>query len=333
MVIIFQLGKKMASPFEGFMAAALMALMATPIYFSLEARGYSLLILLTTLSLFFRFEKRVKWLIVTNVLLCWTNYFGIFFVCLQVAVDFFKNRKEFKIHIIPFLSLLPIASLIWFQIQNGPAMSRPENFPDISWLLFETQFEIFSYLLALFFLFSLFWIRSELAVFAVAPFLFLVGWSYLIKPIYNERYLVTILSPAYLLVALALGRLRGHFPRTILTLSIGALIPILLSWYQMDLRQTSSYPRWKEALAYISQSQRSTKVLLINDWERDLWEYASKEYPEVQLRSHLRGESDFWFIDVSFEKSRRPGLADLSSFDKEVFDMGLSRMIHFQRKP
>jgi 4-amino-4-deoxy-L-arabinose transferase-like glycosyltransferase len=105
--IIFLLGRKLYSYKEGLIASFLMASLYQPIYYSQEARPYTMLLLFTMLSVYFYIDiftnfwhgKQTTYYLIIGYILsaifsCYVHYFGVYFICIQFLILFlFSIRK------------------------------------------------------------------------------------------------------------------------------------------------------------------------------------------------------------------------------------------------
>lgn len=95
----------------GLFSALLMAIIPTYIYYSQEARMYSLIILLSSIFFFFVLEYNhnilysdrkytKKWIIISGLLLLYTHYYSLMFVglalCSTGAIEFFRKHETLK---------------------------------------------------------------------------------------------------------------------------------------------------------------------------------------------------------------------------------------------
>jgi uncharacterized membrane protein len=138
-IAIFYLGVRLYTHREGLIAAALMAVLWYPIYYSQEARAYIFLILFVSLSTYFwisfvrSFENNMNpsridviLYILCSCISCYLHYFGLYFVCIQgaaIILGFFK-RKKFRFTIcLTYLSIALVFSLwipsLLVQISSG----------------------------------------------------------------------------------------------------------------------------------------------------------------------------------------------------------------------
>ncbi|MFN8475122.1 MAG: glycosyltransferase family 39 protein [Anaerolineae bacterium] len=146
--LLYQLGRRLASPAVGLVAMALLAISPFHTALSPLARGYSLMIMLAVLSLLLlvRSEDRRGWtslalVVVVNVVLVYVHYYGVFFVIAEavyVVVVGFRTRgpwaslgRALAVAVPPILALLPwlayalpkqapIAAQVWENFQHRP---------------------------------------------------------------------------------------------------------------------------------------------------------------------------------------------------------------------
>ncbi len=145
--VIFLVGTQLYSYKEGLIASAFMAVFWCPIYFSQEARSYSLVLLFTLLatycwlSLLKSLAQRVKpsayailGYILTAALCSYLHYFGLYLVGLQAlgAMLFFVRRRKAFLYlaIIYFAILLlysPWLPSMYRHMSMGPIWIKPPN--------------------------------------------------------------------------------------------------------------------------------------------------------------------------------------------------------------
>jgi len=98
--VIYLLGRRLFSHREGLLAAFFLAVLWAPIYFSQEARNYSMLLLLTELAAYFwlglvlHSRDRMPWrrtdisgYILTALAACYTHQFGLLLIALQALAS------------------------------------------------------------------------------------------------------------------------------------------------------------------------------------------------------------------------------------------------------
>ena len=122
---VFFLGKRLYTAREGLVAAALMAVLWCPIYYSQEARAYSPLLLFTLLSVYFwipilkslseeRWPRRRDTVgyILTALASAFLHYFGLYFIVLQAAACaiFLVQRRK---HLLRFLLIYGAIAVLY----------------------------------------------------------------------------------------------------------------------------------------------------------------------------------------------------------------------------
>lgn len=132
--LTFLLGRQLYSSREGYIAAAIMALSWAPIYYSQEARAYSLL-LLVSIALFHYWQK-IMWAfnenteipkstylayLVTATMMNYLHYFGLQLVVLQLLgfCALFVFRPHILLKIAVLYSLVFLAYLPWVPVMMG----------------------------------------------------------------------------------------------------------------------------------------------------------------------------------------------------------------------
>lgn len=125
---IFFLGRRLYSEKEGLVAAAMMAVMWCPIYYSQEARNYIFLILFSILSVHFwlpiieclesnrKPQKRdLTFYVIFSILCCYTHYFGGYLIALQglAAVILFLRKRTAWGYILLIYLLIGVAFSPW----------------------------------------------------------------------------------------------------------------------------------------------------------------------------------------------------------------------------
>jgi 4-amino-4-deoxy-L-arabinose transferase-like glycosyltransferase len=145
-VAIYFLGIRLYSYKEGIIAAALMAVLWCPIYYSQEARSYIFLVLFSSLSMYFwlriveHLEEKRKpskkdslCYIAVASLCCYTHYFGGYLIALQgmgALLLFLRKRHAwgyialiYSIIVVLFIPWLPA---FWSQLTRMPSVGSKE---------------------------------------------------------------------------------------------------------------------------------------------------------------------------------------------------------------
>lgn len=156
--IIFLLGSRLYTYREGLISAVLLVVLWRPIYYSQEARSYSLLLLFSLLS-FYLWISIIKSLkenikpkfyeifsyVVSGIILCYLHYFGLYLVALQALGAFLmliRHPKQaayaFFIWFLILIAYLPWLPGMWQHLNSGPAchIAKPDKFAFIQCFTF-----------------------------------------------------------------------------------------------------------------------------------------------------------------------------------------------------
>lgn len=253
---MYLLGRRLYSKREGLMAALFTAVFFAPVYYSQEARSYSLLLLFSVVSAYFwwgvmtrlRAGKRLPLLeaagyIAAAVICCYLHYFGLFLVALQgTALLLLAPRAP----VIAALYLpVGVAYLPWVPAMLGQFRDKPPEAPPFSDyvdFLFggsqSLQLVVWGILLL-----ALFSARGSLKEAGIkktlSPLLpggLLVAWlvgSFAVAKFISENYtpiltvrnLIIGLPAAYLLLSRAISRtFAGDPARIAITAGVAALV-------------------------------------------------------------------------------------------------------------
>jgi len=156
--MVYLLGKRLYSRREGFVAAVLMALSITPIHYSQEARGYSLLVLLVLVSFYFWFGllraleagDRPSWwvqlgYVASAIATEYLHYFGVLIIVLQGIglVGVFARRPRALAHVVVLGTPVALAMLGWLPaLMHDTKMTSPW-IPDPSFDSFRKAWRFF----------------------------------------------------------------------------------------------------------------------------------------------------------------------------------------------
>lgn len=173
--IIFLLGVRLYSYKEGLIASMLIAVSWCPIFYSQEARSYSLLLLFSLLATYFWIllikaldeESKLSCYstvgyIIFSIILCYLHYFGLYLVALQglATLLFFilKRKKLIPIIFVYFIIVIfyvPWLPIFWEHLHKaGILFPEPISMAFIHYLefLFNRSVVLLSIVLILFFL-------------------------------------------------------------------------------------------------------------------------------------------------------------------------------------
>src|SRR5829696_2124569 len=286
---IYLLGKRLYSEREGIMAALFLAVLWAPIYYSQEARAYSMLILLPILTSYFwwgvmlglRYRRelpvREAALYVVCALLCaYAHYFGLLLVVLQgaalAALAYGMLREVALLYVPVALAYLPWLPSMVHQFGSGEQSGTGEPvlrfLPDYFQFLFgQSGLISLSAWTLLAFLLIRGWddLRPRQKGRGVPPGVLLAGWALgpfvvayvasqsTVQLLTNENLLVS-LPAVYLLLARSLtrtfsGKAAAVFQGTVAASLAGAGLVYLL--FSMDYYTTPTKEQFREGALYV----------------------------------------------------------------------------------
>jgi mannosyltransferase len=296
---IYLLGKKLYSGREGLMAALFVAVLWAPIYYSQEARPYSMLILLSILTSYFWWDvmmglryrgglpKREAALYVVCAVLCaYLHYFGLLLVVLQgaalAALVPGTLRKGLLLYVPVVLAYLPWLPGMISQYQRaGVEAKEPtlQALPDYfefffgrSWPLALAAWTLLAFLLLRG------WddLRPRrkgsgvppgllLAAWAIAPFVVAYAVSQSFGGMLIPRNLLISLPAVYLLVARSVtrafsGKAAAVFQGTVAVGLAAACLAFLL--YAADYYTTPTKEQVREAASYVVGHQDEATLVI-----------------------------------------------------------------------
>ena len=205
-LVIFLVGKKLYSHREGLIAASFMAVLWCPIYYSQEARAYSMLLLFTLLAAYFWIDlvvsldrgKKISYFaafayIAAAIIASYLHYYGLYFIVLQgfLATVVLLRRRRALIHLFAIYLVILLAYVPWI-----PTMISQYSGGGGSWIPVPTILAFLSYTNFLF--------NKSTILHCIA--LALYGWLVLIN-IYDLRkaagtHMMSLMASPTLLLAL-----------------------------------------------------------------------------------------------------------------------------------
>jgi len=228
--LIFLVGRELYSAKEGLIAALLMAILWAPIYYSQEARAYSMLLLFGLLTSYFwiigvrRFQAGVRpstaiiaGYIISAIVCSYLHYFGLFWIGWQGLAAFFvfvKNPKKLgyiiAVYLVVGLAYLPWLPSMLYQMANGSRHIAPPEGNGLTTFLFYLQFmfnwsgklqllivfPLYGFLL-LYNLYQIFVAKEKINLTLLNPDLLLLLW--LTVP-FTVTYLISVLVMPVLLL-------------------------------------------------------------------------------------------------------------------------------------
>jgi mannosyltransferase len=273
--VIYALGRSLFGTKVAVIGAVLLAANTFHIRYSQEARAYSLVVLLATLSsLFFaravQNQSRNEWVgyILTSTLAVYTHFFAVLVLGAQWASLVFLRPQDVNwrrllvsISVIGFL-LLPLAVFVLTRDTGQIAWVSKPTIYDI-YGLFNSfagggRLLVLAYFIACFTAFLLAvrtWAHSKVS-FDTWHYGFLLSWFFipvlaawaisLLKPIFVDRYLIVSLPALVLLGAVGVSQVRQ---RWILAASLAALL--ILSVRKVPWRTQLEKEDWRAATSYV----------------------------------------------------------------------------------
>ena len=148
--VIFLVGLRLYTPKESLLASALMAVSWFPIYYSQEARSYSMLLLFTLMATYFWLgivsaigrKEKLRWpatvgYVVTAVISCYLHYFGLLIIalhCIGAMLLSIQRRQALvsclSIYLCVGLAYVPWLPTMWTHLNRGPIwIPRPTGNP------------------------------------------------------------------------------------------------------------------------------------------------------------------------------------------------------------
>lgn len=270
---VYKLGKEVYGEKVGIIAATLLVLNTFYIQYAQEARAYSLLLLLFSLStlLMYWFGEKFNWkngtfYFISAVAAVFTHIFSFLFVVFQGLYLIWQWRKSpKKIICVVGLQILLLVTL-YFLVHNPGRqvgwISKPQ------WFQFPLTFIFFSsgFVSALIYLVTILWsfIKKRDSFFwylvcvAVIPVTVVFFYSMVAKPIFVYRYMIYAVPAIILLFSQAVGILNKKF-------AIGILTVLIL--FQLNTARlyftTANKEQWREAVKTVSKEAKENDLIVI----------------------------------------------------------------------
>jgi len=291
--IVYLLGAHIFNKKVGIYSALIVAFSPLHIYFSQEARTYSLFFALTLLSMYFytKLNKAAsKWIIagylISTAFLIYSHLYALLIVLAQNLHQFTANRfklsKEVKawvlIQFIVFIFYIPRMIQLPGIISNNyhSWISRP-SFLQLIYMIYNLfSGVVFSfYGLALMLICSLLVLRYKFGsniffpLWILIPVLVPFTFSLLFTPIFIPKYTYFVSLPLYILASRSLFSMKAEI-RPIL---ISAIIILSVATLLVQQNKTTKDP-WNKVAEYIqSNNQKTDKVIIITSYEIQPFSY------------------------------------------------------------
>jgi 4-amino-4-deoxy-L-arabinose transferase-like glycosyltransferase len=230
--VVYRIGKDFFSTNIALITSLLFTFSNYQLSFAHEARVYALFAFLTAMSMFWFLKicnqnrpKYFVWLLVTNVILIYAHYFGLFVIFIQTAsflVIQDNRRLIFKRYLLYLAAVLilymPILYFVTFRftesVTNGTWISPPEGIGDLYIMLWKFSNMPLTTVIALVIIVAVLiklFVQKEFKNISVnrkiifiwfwAPFLFMFIISFKI-PIFLDRYLIFLSIGYYLFLGI-----------------------------------------------------------------------------------------------------------------------------------
>ncbi len=293
---IYVTGKRLFGAWAGTLAALLLAMNLFFVRYAQEARAYSLLLLLTTLSTYWlvralQERRRRDWIawVVVSALSVYTHLFALLVLGAQALA-----LLAYRLRDLPWRTLV-LAGLALVALILPLLLMVPMDGHQLDWLTAPTQESVRELMQALaggqgelLWGYLLLWMAGlsvgaikKLApgargatwpyalavIWLFAPIAVSYGFSLAVRPVFLERYLIPCLAPLVLLAAEGLaGIARWRGPTRWLAV-VGLALVLIWSW-----RSVSSWygarggEQWREATAYVVGEAQPGDAALFYAW-------------------------------------------------------------------
>jgi uncharacterized membrane protein len=345
--LLYQVGRRLFNSRVGLLAMLLLALNPLHVWFAQEARMYSVLSALVTLSMLFfwdalRHNNRWAWLklTLTNALIFWIHYFGLLAPIIQfvyIVLTFHRHHRSLRAWVIsqvgagallvPWLwatFFRPVQSFgIGFLVQPAPAdlpltlWNLTTGINDLGWLAVLTLV-CFGAAVG-----AAWYFRPPLSRETMRrPYLLLFSWGF-IPPVlvwimsqrrsfYADRYF-SFCIPALLLLA-AYGAFQLPTPLQRRVLFAGLVLSMVLGLVVSFQSAAYQKDNWRGAAAYVARHEQPGDVVL--------------------LRSlHIKFAFDYYY---NGQADTRPVTVNLEEYEIAPLVMGAKRawlIFHYTRRP
>lgn len=346
-LFIYLIGKKIYSEWEGLISAGLMAILWFPIYYSQEARVYSLLLLFSMFSFYFWIivlekakDGKIDFLnsfffVLSASITSYLHYFGLLLIILQgtgTFLIFLKSRKLmfflllYTIILILYLPWFPVMlehsgrEQIWIKKEWVlPTLLYLYHFFNRSKILFISALILCFYSFLQNFLknfierkkikIDLSFYTIVLIMWLILPFLLTFTKSLISTPVITVRNLVISLPPAYLLLSRAITQLRSRkFIKVFMTLFIFAF-SIFHLFFCISYYSKPHKEQFREAVKFVTDNHElfDNSLIIGYAWSKEHLNYYFKRKGFEKGAEYILGERE----DIeSFKKiiiERKPG--------------------------
>lgn len=291
---LFFLARRLFGDKTALIASALMAFSPIMIYYSQEARLYTLFVLLSILSfdMFVKYLREPKaknmilYLCVTLPLI-YTHIFGFLVLASQNIVIFLHSRLNIKKIWRWILSqaLLVAMFIPWMPIFLRQMTSKNNTvwipYPGI-YLVLESLVDLIGniFIAIIFFILSGFFIselknmKNEemerlliLLSWIIIPFVLVLSYSYAFSPIYHTRYMLFTLPALFMLFAWVIQSFCKRFTQKTgryVFMAIMALLVILSAFSIYEQYKDIDKDNWKDATVFLKNNAGQDDIIIVD---------------------------------------------------------------------
>jgi mannosyltransferase len=293
-IFIYLIGKKTFNIASGVLASGLFILSTLHFYLGLETRTYSLLSLATAASLYFflllinNYEnKKILFaLILTNLVLVYSHYFGWFIVFVQFILSFMylANKKIFRTLFVStlftgilYLPMMPVLIKQFFISSKGTWFHPPSNFDYLGqfWWLLNSKL-MFNFIILVLILGIIYFLILKSPKKISRELITLFLWWFIPitimllisakMPIFNNKYISFNTIGLYIFIAVTINILYKKKYAYV----IGGLMLILM-FSQLQINSKDFYYREvKNAVNKVKSNINTNSIVLIYPYWSDL---------------------------------------------------------------
>jgi len=292
-LFLYNTGKRFFNVWTGITASLLFVFSTLHFYHAIESRTYSLLSLETAASLYFflRFTKNTNdrtaltGLIISNILMIYSHYFGWFVVFSQGITSLIYLKKTFKANlkiiypflgtIIGFLPMVPVIIRQFGKSSKGTWLNPPKSIDFINTLYLFLNHKVVIWIIitiistgVIFFVGTL--IRRKYTPFKKEIVVLLIWWlapfciMYFVStkiPMFNVRYVLFNTIGLYIFIAVLINYL---FQNHRILHPIGSFIILFsMCYYMKILPKEYSYREVSKAVEFAKKYETNNSIYII----------------------------------------------------------------------
>ncbi|MGB0368582.1 MAG: glycosyltransferase family 39 protein [Flavobacteriales bacterium] len=270
----------------GIMAALFYCFSPIQFRFTHLARPYSMLMVTVLLSYGTLLEaikkptkRKLFWYYLATTAMIYVHPTSVFNAVAQGLIVLWSKRKE--LNKIVLLSIPLVAAVLSFGVwvlaipyfeRDDPMWFGPPTWDDIKYVLetFYASKALIATQLALLVLVLIGRTRDGaqkgrnsmllILVWAIVPFVVSIAFSLFVKPVFQDKYILSVQPAMMLLLAFTIYNLKG---KVLPMIGFGVVLTLLLS--SMDTTQNPE-GNWKKAVEYIKPIHDENSAIFINPW-------------------------------------------------------------------